>query len=133
MARSPRRRLGSLPANVAGTPAASRESNDLRRRRETCICESPIRWLISRCVRPVKQTQAEDLAFSGGQRGQLVVLAIIDRLDCLLERAVERVGELVEGRGAAQLSRQLLDVTADRRRPFLEVARDVNRPAVSRK
>ena len=67
------------------------------------------------------------------ERRQLVVLAGVDRLDCLLDGAAERVRELVKGRGTTQLDGQPLGVTPYRQHSLLEITRDVNRPPPSRK
>ena len=52
----------------------------------------------------VRQRRALFVVLGGGgvERRQLVVLAGIDRLDRLLDRALERVGELVERLGSAR-------------------------------
>ena len=125
--------------HAAGASAALSDSIDLRSRRETCIWEYPIRWLISRWVSPCSRRRPSTCRSSCGssaqllasacrssassnpsssvpqhvcksavifavlrdgrvERGQLVVLAGVDRLNCLLDRASERVGELDDGR-----------------------------------
>ena len=54
----------------------------------------------------------------------------VERLDHLLRRAGERLGELVDGRRATELRRQAFGLAAHRQRPLLEVARDVHAPSL---
>ena len=45
-------RKANAEAGVADRSGGLRRRIDLLSRRETCICEHPTRWLISRCARP---------------------------------------------------------------------------------